>query len=146
MNSPKEAYRAAGETKPDMKIQNGGIGLDIKGIRIDVIDALPPLLFPDNERPKDLGIWAQQIKGVSLQSHSLITHEMCVTRRGYKGASPCSSQPGDLIILLYGGPMPFTVRETNGKYILLGPTYLLGFMNGEALELEDAVPEDFVLE
>ena len=146
MNRLLEDDRAAGETKPDMEIQDRGIGLNVKGMRMDVIDALPQLVFPDNERPADLGVWVQQIKGVSQESHSLITHEMCVTRRGYTGASPCSSQPGDLIIFLYGGPTPFTVRETNGRYILLGPTYLLGFMNREALQLEDAVPEDFVLE
>ena len=145
MNS-QDHYRAAGEIKPAMEIQTGGIGLNVKGIRIDVIAALPQLVFPDNERHEDLGVWAYQFKGVSEESHSLVSHEMCVTRRGYTGASPCSSQPGDLVTFLYGGPTPFTVRKTNGKYIRLGPTYLLGFMNREALQLEDAVSEDFVLE
>ena len=145
MNRPLEDDRAAGETAPDMKIRDGGIGLSVKGIRIDVIHTLPQFVFPNNERPKDFGVWVQQIKGLSRQKHRFITHEMCVTRRKYIGASPCSSQPGDMIIFLYGGPMPFTVRETNGGYILLGPTYLSGFMNGEALKLEDAEPEHFVL-
>ena len=111
MNRPLEDDRAAGETKPDMEIQDRGIGLNVKGMRIDVIDALPQLVFPDNERPADLGVWVQQIIGVSQESHSLITHEMCVTRRGYTGASPCSSQPGDLIIFLYGGPTPLLLGK-----------------------------------
>lgn len=145
MNRPLEEDRAAGETKPDMEIQLDGIGLGVKGIRIDVIYSVPQLVLPEDEKRKDFSVWVQQIKGVSRQRHSFITHEMCVTRRGYTGSSPCSSQPGDLIIFLYGGPMPFTVRETNGKYILLGPAYFKEYMNGEALGLEDAEPEYFVL-
>ena len=145
MNRPLEEDQAAGGTEPDMEIQDGGNGLRVKGIRIDVINALPAFAFPNNEKPKHLGVWVQQIKGVSRQSHRFITHEMCVTRRKHIGSTPCSSQPGDLIIFLYGGPMPFTVRETNGGYILLGPTYLMGFMNGEALRLEGAEPEYFIL-
>ncbi len=62
------------------------------------------------------------------------------------GWVPLSSQPGDFIIVLYGGPMPLTVRGRNGNYVLLGASYLEGFMNGEALRLEDAGPEEFVLE
>ena len=65
---------------------------------------------------------------------------------GYMGWVPKSSRPGDFIIVLYGCSMLFTVRETNGKYVLLGTSYLEGFMDGEALKLKDAGPEEFVLE
>ena len=146
MYKPVEVFRAASETKPDMQIQDNGIDLNVKGIRIDVIDAFPPLLDAENANPNDFSFWERHVRGVGQQNRVLVTHKFCVTRRGYKGASPCSSQPGDLIILLYGGPMLFTVRETNGKYILLGITSLEGFMNGGALELEDARSEHFVLE
>ena len=73
-------------------------------------------------------------------------HKFCVTRQGYMGWVPLSSQPGDFIIVLYGGPLPFTVRKTDGKYLLLGASYLEGFMFGEAFGLKDAGPEDFILE
>ena len=201
-----EPYRAAGETLPDMGFETHGIGLRVKGIRIDVIDALAPVMhvhehgaglishdtmgdwehglrevarqsrFFSEERLDDyakalgLGLchrvgdndgyttaadfddfWKEEISNTVSANYyaratiTAIHHRFCVTRQGYMGWAPAYSQPGDLIIVLYGGPMPFTVRETNGKYILLGPTYLLGFMNGEALELEDAEPEHFVL-
>ena len=146
MYMPVDFSRAAGETKPDMQIQDNGIGLNVKGIRIDVIDAFSPPLDAENANPNDFNFWERSVRGVGQQNHILGVFKFCVTRRGYKGTSPCSSQPGDLIIFLYGGPMLVTVKETNGKYLFLGVTSLDGFMKGEALELEDARPEYFVLE
>ena len=78
--------------------------------------------------------------------HMGLNHKFCVTRQGYMGWVPASSLPGDFIIVLYGGSLPFTVRETNGKYILVGVSYLEGFMYGAALKLENAGPEDFILQ
>ena len=72
--------------------------------------------------------------------------KFCVTRRGYMGWVPLASQPGDFIIVLYGGPMPLIVRANNGNYLLLGASYIEGLMNGEALRLEDAGQEEVVLE
>ena len=201
-----ELYRAAGETLPDMDFETHGVGLRVKGIRIDVIDALAPVRdvyehgtgltsrntdaaweqglrevarqsrFFSEERLDDyvkaLGLgschrvgdndgyttaadfdnfWKEEIStavSANYYSRANITslhHKFCVTRLGYMGWAPAYSQPGDLIIVLYGGPMPFTIRETNGGYLLVGPTYLLGFMNGEALNLEGVEPEHFVL-
>ena len=191
-------YQAAGETQIDIELEDGGNGLNAKGIRIDVIDALAPLLDARVAKDNDLISWEQKVREVAQQSRffseervdgyaktlglgtcyrvdenngytsadfdacwngrltfnegyfgrvllAACHHKFCVTRMGYMGWVPMSSQPGDFIIVLYGCPMPFTVRETNGKYVFLGVSYLEGFMNGEALELEDAGPEEFVL-
>ena len=146
MYLPADTFQAAGETKPDMQIQDNGIGLNVKGIRIDVIDAFPPLMDAEIDIPDEFTIWERSVRGVDHQDRVLGTHKLCVTRRGYEGASPRSSQLGDLIIFLYGGPMLYTVRETNGKYVLLGISFLNDFAKGEALELKDAEPEYFVLE
>ena len=191
-------YQAAGETQIDMELEDGGNGLNAKGIRIDVIDALAPLLVSRDSSPNEIDSWERKVREVAQQSrffseerldgyaktlglglchkvddngHTSVDFDafwneglaydvqyggrvalaarhlkFCVTRRGYMGWVPLSSQPGDFIIVLYGGPMPLTVRETNGNYVLLGASYLEGFMNGEALRLEDAGPEEFVLE
>ena len=189
-------YRAAGQTQSDVELEDGGNGLKAKGIRVDVIDALAPLLSAEND---DLISWEPKAREVAQQSRffsegrvdgyakalglgicykvddnngytsvdfdafwnekmrpnrdyaarvslGAYYQKFCVTRMGHMGWVPKSSQPGDVIIVLYGCPMLFTVRETDGKYNLLGATYLEGFMNGEALKLEHARPEEFVLE
>ena len=202
-------FRAAGETKPDMGFETRRIGLHVRGICIDVIDALAPVLnmyeHQGGFRPHNLAAWEQAAREVARRSRffseerlddyynllglcsyynvgdfplkhgfdndgfdfndlwngrfttvngyylgrvgvTAIHRRFCVTRQGYMGWVPFSSQPGDLIIVLYGGQMPFTVRKTNDGYLLLGTSYLEGFMYGEALKLEDAGPEDFVLQ
>ena len=208
INQRQKLYRAARETQSDMGFKDCGIGLNVKGIRIDVIDALAPVPNADENGSflaNDLISWEQKVREVAQQSRFFSgeragdyanalsvgsyysaddnngyisvdclldvlrnrksselskSHEQyighlgtaaqdekfCVTREGYMDWVPLSSQLGDFIVVLYGGPLPFTVRETNGKYVLLGAGYLEGFMNGEALRLEDAGPEEFVLE
>jgi hypothetical protein len=63
---------------------------------------------------------------------------LCVTKRGYLGCPPNSAQPGDLICILFGGDAPFVIRPCEGtdEFILIGETYLHGFMQGEALKME----------
>ena len=208
----QHGYRAAGQTQSDIDLEDRGNFMNVKGIRIDVIDVLAPVLTrngPDGGFLRaDLFAWQQKVREVAQQScffseervddyanvidaascyrasvntaYSSVDglleffwnkrssekpnsnqglemylehvctlasrYKFCVTRRGYMGWVPLSSLPGDFIIVLYGGSLPFTVRETNGKYILLGFSYLAGFMYGEALKLENAGPEDFILQ
>ena len=200
----QEHYRAGGETQPDIGFNDDGIGLNVKGIRIDAIDALAPLLATCNAKRDELFSWTREVREVAQRSrffseerivdyvkdlglalgwfscdrteennghtsvesdtfssgkltglnrdyanrliHMGVDYKFCVTRQGYLGWVPASALPGDFIVVLYGGSLPFAVRETNGKYILLGVSCLEGFMNGQALKLEDAEPEVFVLE
>ena len=187
--------QAAGETQIDIELEDDGTGLKAKGICIDVIDALAPLLGARVPENNNIISWERKVREVAQQSRFFSEERVngyvkalglglcykcnstsvdfdaswngkltlnagywgrvllaarylkfCVTRVGYMGWVPLSSQPGDVIIVLYGYPMLFTVRETNGKYVLLGASYLEGFMNGEALKLEHARPDVFILE
>ena len=183
-------HQAAGETQIDIELEDGGNSLNAKGIRIDVIDALAPLLGTFDPNDNDIRIWEQKVREVAQQSRffseervdgyakalglgcsysvdgntgstsidfdnveyvgrvllGAYLHRFCVTRMGYMGWVPLSSQPGDFIIVLYGGRLPLTVRETDGRYTSLGASYFEGLMHGEALKLEHARPEEFVLE
>jgi hypothetical protein len=52
---------------------------------------------------------------------------------------PDSAMPGDSICLFYGAPTAFMLRGTaSGTYTLIGEAYLQGFMNGEAVEIDDS--------
>jgi hypothetical protein len=47
---------------------------------------------------------------------------------------PVGTQEGDIVAVLYGGRTPFILRpksEKNTEYLLVGPAYVHGFMDGE---------------
>ncbi|RDW59557.1 hypothetical protein BP6252_12644 [Coleophoma cylindrospora] len=56
------------------------------------------------------------------------------THQGYLGLVPDSTQPGDLVCLLFGGRMPFILRRIGGFYVLIGDSYVHGMMLGEAIK------------
>lgn len=57
------------------------------------------------------------------------------TDRGTMGAGPPKLEEGDIICILYGGPVPYVLRPTAvpGEYKFVGDCYLHGQMHGEAL-------------
>ncbi|OIW23037.1 hypothetical protein CONLIGDRAFT_146567 [Coniochaeta ligniaria NRRL 30616] len=54
------------------------------------------------------------------------------TAKGYLGHGPASIEPGDRVYLLRGAKVPFVLRGgEEGKFELMGETYVHGFMDGE---------------
>jgi hypothetical protein len=78
----------------------------------------------------------------TIQSHQ--THVFCTTESGYIGMVPQWSRVGDIICLIYGLDVPYVLREVEGRFRLVGNSYVHGLMDGQGLHLprED---EDFVL-
>lgn len=69
---------------------------------------------------------------------------------GSKGLCPASTKPGDIVVILYGGDVPYLLRErqVEGQYSFIGECYLDGKMDGNLLTpLEEVgIPrEDFIL-
>jgi hypothetical protein len=58
---------------------------------------------------------------------------LATTDSGYLAMVPPSSQPGDLICVMFGGRFPLVLRPVNGGYHLIGDAYVHGIMNGETL-------------
>jgi hypothetical protein len=58
------------------------------------------------------------------------------------GLASAQLEEGDPICILFGCPLPVILHEvgSTGKFVLVGPAYLDGFMNGEALEILEADP------
>ena len=57
------------------------------------------------------------------------------TRENYLGNGPRSIRPGDQVWILAGAKIPFILRpQENGKYVLVGDSYVHGIMHGEAFE------------
>lgn len=64
-----------------------------------------------------------------------------VTKKGYVGMTPQTSEPGDLVIVLFGGQVPFVLRSVlryqEAFFNLLGEAYCDGIMDGEMLGREE---------
>lgn len=65
---------------------------------------------------------------------SYIGRRFFSTTSGRIGIGPADLQTGDVLAVLQGGQLPFVLRERGDDFTLLGPTYTLGIMNGEAIE------------
>ena len=62
-----------------------------------------------------------------------------LTTKGYVDLAPSGTQIGDRIDTLLGIKNPFIVHKVEGGYRLIGPCYVQGMMEGEAV-LSDHVP------
>jgi len=60
-----------------------------------------------------------------------------LTKQGYMTMLPWGTEPGDVVSILYGGRAPFVLRPSpqleNDSFLLVGPAYVHGFMDGEAI-------------
>ncbi len=63
------------------------------------------------------------------------------TQKAFMARFPQGTNEGDIIAVLYGGRTPFILRPILGnddEYLLVGPAYVHGFMDGEAFKFHDA--------
>jgi hypothetical protein len=72
------------------------------------------------------------------------TYMFCTTESGYIAMVPELSQVGDIVCLIYGLDVPYVMRKVEGRFRLVGTSYVHGLMDGQGLDLphED---EEFVL-
>lgn len=52
----------------------------------------------------------------------------------YMGVFPGSTQHGDLVAVLLGSKLPYVLRPCGNNYLLVGPAYVYGIMNGEIMK------------
>jgi hypothetical protein len=57
-----------------------------------------------------------------------------VSERGYMGLAPQSAEEAEWICVLLGGRTPFVLRPREDRYELIGPCYVHGIMDGEAMD------------
>jgi hypothetical protein len=74
---------------------------------------------------------------------NLADRAFMTTRKGYIGLVPTEARTGDLICVLLGCHAPIALRrQAEDRYRVVGPAYVQGLMNGEALLCR--LPEPFV--
>jgi hypothetical protein len=93
-------------------------------------------IMKEQEKANTFAQWAELI---------CIQMRRCSTKRGYLGQVPKKAMVGDVICVIAGAAVPFTVRPNDSGYNLVGQCYLHGYMEGEALNDPDVVEEDIVL-
>ncbi|KAF1831038.1 hypothetical protein BDW02DRAFT_572447 [Decorospora gaudefroyi] len=64
------------------------------------------------------------------------TRRLFKTRRGFMGTGPRSLRVGDEVWVLHRGGLPFVLRhQANGRYRLVGESFVYGVMHGESLRM-----------
>ncbi|EXM17742.1 Heterokaryon incompatibility [Fusarium oxysporum f. sp. vasinfectum] len=58
---------------------------------------------------------------------------LATTRKGYLALAPQETKPGDLLCVLYGGQLPFVLRNSGSYFELIGEAYVHGIMDGESI-------------
>lgn len=53
---------------------------------------------------------------------------------GLLGVGPDTTRAGDLVVVFFGGRVPFILRQHGSYYVLLGECYIHGIMDGEAID------------
>jgi hypothetical protein len=56
------------------------------------------------------------------------------TEKGLLGMGPGLVQPGDQVVIFFGGNMPFILRPVGKLWRFLGVCFVHGIMRGEAVE------------
>jgi hypothetical protein len=56
------------------------------------------------------------------------------TRKGYLGRGPPGIQTADVVCMISGCDYPVILRRQESHYLLVGVCWILGLMDGEALE------------
>lgn len=80
--------------------------------------------------------------GYALSSGINPTKTLFISHRGYIGLGPEDMQVGDVLYVLFGGNVPFLLREIpdvsgrRGSHTFVGYTYVHGIMDGEVLKAD----------
>ncbi|CAN9203011.1 unnamed protein product [Alternaria alternata] len=70
-----------------------------------------------------------------LMRFALVNRCFVLLDNGYFGFAHQHCQPGDVIVALGGGPVPYVLRPLQtGNYTLVGTAYIQDMMDGEAFE------------
>jgi hypothetical protein len=70
--------------------------------------------------------------------YTAFRRQLFVTSEGNMGLGPLSMRADDLVVVLRGGDVLFVLRKKGEFYQLIGPAYMHGMMDGEAVETSKA--------
>lgn len=80
------------------------------------------------EKNGDAATWARAANGASGN------RVFAKTKDGYYVLGPKLMMPGDVICIFQGAKVPFCLRRSGTKYLLIGECYMHGVMDGSVFE------------
>jgi hypothetical protein len=117
-------------------------GLDSSISESDVVTPLQDLFIGDSGSWNDLS-WSEVLYStngplVMTFLEKLVLNRMqrsfFVTADGYFGIGPRFCQESDIVAVILGLTVPAILRKVEDHFEYIGPCFILGFMDGEALE------------
>ncbi|GIJ88298.1 hypothetical protein Asppvi_007218 [Aspergillus pseudoviridinutans] len=64
----------------------------------------------------------------------MANRQVFITKRGFLGIGPRALKEGDICCILFGAMVPIILRrKPNGRYVLVGESYVHGIMQGETM-------------
>lgn len=69
---------------------------------------------------------------------------LCDAETGLMGLAPRNAEPGDYIVVLAGGRVPYIIRPCGSTWQFIGDSYVHGIMQGEAVEPDEEL-KTFIL-
>lgn len=63
-----------------------------------------------------------------------ISRRFFISQDGHFGLGPVNTMTGDLIVVLRGCTIPVLLRKVGSYYVHVGACFVLGLMDGEAVE------------
>jgi hypothetical protein len=99
---------------------------------------------------KNSNWYKDRMQGVIPVEQSLHAHasrrRFCATSGGRLGQVPRGAAVGDLICVFYSGSVPYVIRPVdNGFFTFVGECYVHGLMDGEAMQIEGLLEQEFAL-
>lgn len=92
----------------------------------------------DKALERSLHLQAHQLENISTEGSFLPCHGRCMfeTENGKVGLCPAPARDGDIVVILYGGSVPYILRAQHpvGIYSFVGECFCDGFMAGEAFD------------
>ena len=114
---------------------------------IDMLSINPKHEYPKQKPPDDdirtVNSRAREFR--TLLDDASVGRKIFCTDNGYIGLAPAAAQEGDQVCILYGGPVPFMLRQekTQGVHTIVGECFALGLMHGEGLEFDGGPVQTF---
>ncbi|KAF4988106.1 hypothetical protein FGRMN_9972 [Fusarium graminum] len=111
------------------------------------------LPFTGSDRADFMELLQQLSYGGQPDEYAFLAYTYCfnrcflVTSTGNIGIGPSDTHPGDWVVVIFGGQVPYVMREDGIWWSFIGELYLDGYMNGEVNDaLEDGYLQTDVLE
>jgi hypothetical protein len=73
-------------------------------------------------------------------SMTTVGRSLFIAESGFLVLTDCRVRKGDIVVILYGGRLPYILRDFGGMYVFMGEAYVPGIMNGEMISFRKVIP------